>query len=325
LIGDRGLLRQTFDRVAPLVGPDGVLVITNVELLAACRAELPELPAEQLIAEPVGRNTAPCAVLGGGIVRRLAADAPIAFLPADHFIPEAELFRRQLADAFEYASSRGGVVTFGIPPTRPETGYGYLEVREEVPVEGFLSGQAFVEKPDRARAAMYLRGGRHYWNSGIFVWAAADFARAADEYVPEMSRRLATAVDAFGTDRFAVELEDGYRECPADSLDYAVMEKLPAFTVLRARFSWSDLGSWDAWGELAPELGDGNRGRTELIGIGSRDNTLYAPDKLVALIGVEDLIVVDTGDALLVCARDQAQRLRDVIAALERQKRDDLL
>jgi mannose-1-phosphate guanylyltransferase len=140
-----------------------------------------------------------------------------------------------------------------------------------------------------------------------------------------MVRLLQPAVAAFGTPGFASALAAAYDGCPAESFDYAVMEKLQKFTVLKARFAWSDLGSWDAWGDLAPELTAGNRGRADLLALGARDNTVYASGKLVALIGVEDLIVVDTGDALLVCARDQAQRLREAIAELERRNRDELL
>jgi mannose-1-phosphate guanylyltransferase len=325
LAGDASLLRRTFDRVVPLVGTEGVLVITSGGLAAACREQLPELPPERIVAEPVGRNTAPCAVLGSGIARQLAPEAPVALLPADHHIPEASLFRRQLASAFAHARAAGGVTTFGVPPIRPETGYGYLEVEESSEDGELLPGRAFVEKPDRARAEMYLRGGRHFWNSGIFVWNPQDFRAASDTFVPEIARRLEPAARAFGTSRFDELLESGYTDCPAVSIDYAVMEKLETFTVLKAEFAWSDLGSWDVWGELAPDLGAGNRGRTDLLAVGARGNTVHAPDKLVALIGVEDLVVVDTPDALLVCARDQAQRLREAIAELERRRRDELL
>jgi mannose-1-phosphate guanylyltransferase len=325
LVDDTSLLRRTYQRVAPLVGAEGVLVITSRELAPVCREALPELLPDHVVAEPVGRNTAPCAVLGLGLARRLAPDAAVALLPADHHIPEADLFRRQLAEAFSHAASDGGVVTFGVPPSRPETGYGYLEVAEAGGDGALVQGLAFVEKPDRARAEMYLRGGRHFWNSGIFVWNPHDFAAAAASHVPALVEALQPAVDAFGTSEFAAALATAYATCPAESIDYAVMEKLPSFTVLKAEFAWSDLGSWDAWGELAPDLAGGNRGRADLLVLGARDNTIYAPDKLVALIGVEDMIVVDTGDALLVCARDQAQRLREAITELERRGRRDLL
>ena len=326
LSGAASLLRETYERVVPLVGPERVLVITSGDLASACAEQLPELPAANIVAEPVGRNTAPCAVLGLGLAGRLAAGAPVALLPADHAVPDAELFREQLALAFGRATATAGVVTIGIPPTRPETGYGYLETGADLDGEaGIQAGVAFVEKPDRATAETYLAGGRHVWNSGIFVWDAGAFAAAARQHIPEVVDRLAPAVTAFGGEAFAAALATAYADCPADSIDYAIMEKLPAFEVIRARFRWSDLGSWSAWGELAAELEGGNRGSAELVSVESRGNVVHATDKLVALIGVEDLVVVDTGDALLVCRASDDQRVKDVIGRLESDGRQDLL
>ena len=325
LSGGRSLLRETYERVAPLVGPGRVVVITSGSLGEAVRAELPELPADHVISEPVGRNTAPCAVLGAGVARRLDPDAPFALLPADHLIPDAELFRSQLAAAFARAAAGGTVVTLGIAPDRPETGYGYLETAGAPDAEGFRRGAAFVEKPDRATAAGYIRSGRYFWNGGIFVWNPRRFAEAAAAHLPRVVELLAPAVDAFGTADFPAALDRGYGECPADSIDYAVMEKLPAFEVLPATFRWSDLGSWDAWGDVAPDLAGGNRGEADLLAIDAGGNIVRAPGKLVALVGVEGLVVVDTPDALLVCRKADAQRIKDIIAHLEGQDRRELL
>ncbi|MBD3222392.1 NTP transferase domain-containing protein [bacterium] len=327
LASDRSLLRETFERVAPLVGPQRVLVITSGDLAAPTAAELPELPAANVIAEPVGRNTAPCAVLGMGIAARLAPGQPVALLPADHLIPDDGVFREQLAAAFARADEAGGVVTFGIPPTRPETGYGYLEVgppAEHAP-DDLRPGVAFVEKPDRARAEQYLLDGCHLWNSGIFVWSAGAFARAVVTHIPDVVERLAPAIAAHGTAGFPAALESAYEDCPAESIDYAVMEKLPSFEVMEARYGWSDLGSWSAWGDLAPELPDAGRGMGQVVGLDSADNVVHAPDKLVALIGVRDLVVVDTGDALLICPRSSDQKVKEVLARLEADRREDLL
>ena len=324
LASEQTLLRETFERVESLVGVDRILVVTAGELGPACRRELPELPAEQVVAEPVGRNTAPCAVLGMGLARCLGGDAPVALLPADHHIPDAEIFREQLARAFAQAARTASVVTFGIPPDRPETGYGYLEVAVTAEDE-FAPGATFVEKPDRARAKRYLSGGRHLWNSGIFVWDSGAFLRAAETHIPEIQRQLAPAIAAFGSPGFTAALESCYADCPAASLDYALMEKLTDFTVMKAAFRWSDLGSWEAWGEMAPALGDDNRGRADLFNVGGNGNVVLVPDKVVALVGVDDLIVVETDDALLVCRRQDAQRIKDVIADLEAAGRKDLL
>jgi len=217
------------------------------------------------------------------------------------------------------------VVTLGIVPDRPETGYGYLEADGTADADGFRRGLAFVEKPDEERARRYLEGGRHFWNGGIFVWNAAHFAAAAAAHVPETAALLAPAARAFGTEGFAAALERGYRDCPADSIDYAVMEKLPGFEVLPAAFGWSDLGSWDAWGALAPSLAGGNRGAADLLALDADGNVVRAEGKLVALVGVDDLVVVDTPDALLVCRKADAQRIKDIINRLEAEGRRDLL
>jgi mannose-1-phosphate guanylyltransferase len=324
LASGRSLLRDTYDRVEPLVGADRILVVTSGNLAAATRAELPDLPADNVITEPMGRNTAPCAVLGMGLAGRIDPAAPVALLPADHFIPDDEIFRTQLAAAFTLAAERETVVTLGIPPTKPETGFGYLEVSSTGEKEAPAEGLAFHEKPDPATAEEYVRSGRHFWNSGIFIWNARRFSVAADAFLPEVVALMAPAVASHGTEAFGPALEDAYRDCPADSIDFAVMEKLTDFTVLAANFRWSDLGSWDAWGELAPVLEGENRGRGPLVAVDSSENILHAPDRLVALVGVRDLVVVDTPDALLVCHKSQAQRIKEIIARLEEKGRTDL-
>ena len=323
LASGRSLLRDTYERVVALVGPDRVLVITSGSLAAATRAELPELPTGHVITEPVGRNTAPCAVLGVGLAGRLAPGEPVALLPADHFIPDAESFRAQLDAAFDLAAAGPTVVTIGIPPDRPETGYGYLETGDG---EGSTrKGLRFVEKPDAVTAEAYVRGGRHFWNSGMFVWNPDHFAAMAAAHLPAVVDLMRPAVAAFGTEGFPAALEAAYRVCPADSIDFAVMEKLPAFTVLPAAFRWSDLGSWDAWGELAADIDGSNRGRADLLAVDSSGNVVRVEDRLVALIGVHDMIIVDTNDALLVCRKADAQRIKEIISNLEASGRRELL
>jgi len=325
LASGKSLLRDTFDRVEPLVGADRILVVTSGSLADATQEDLPELPIDHIITEPQGRNTAPCAVLGMGLAGRLDPTAPVALLPADHFIPDDDAFRKQLAAAFALAAVRETVVTLGIPPTRPETGYGYLEIAGPVDADAPGKGLAFHEKPDPQTAEGYARSGKHFWNSGIFIWNPVGFAAAAAKHLPALVDLMKVPVQSFGTEAFFPALEDAYRDCPSDSLDFAVMEKLNDFLVLPAVFRWSDLGSWDAWGELAPSLPGDNRGRGNLLAIDSRDNILLAADRLVALVGVRDLIVVDTPDALLVCSKSEAQRIKEIISQLENQGRSDLL
>ncbi len=319
------LLRETFDRVRPLVGDERVLVVTNAAQAEATAAALPELPRDRIVAEPVGRNTAACAALGVGLAAGLAGDGPVALLPADHLIPDPDVFRDQLAAAFRLAESGGGVITFGIPPRHPSTGFGYIEVPDAPAGDDAVDGLRFVEKPDADTAREYVDSGRFLWNSGIFVWHSADLAREIATHEPGIASRLEAPLGAHGTDAFDDALATAYETCPAVSIDVAVMEKLAGFRVMAARYGWSDLGSWDAWREFAPALADGNRGHARLLAGDGRDVTVFAPGKAVALLGVEDLIVVDTEDALLICAADAAQRIKEIAGKLEEAGELDLL
>jgi mannose-1-phosphate guanylyltransferase len=336
LSSPQSLIRETCDRILPLVGPERVIVITNENLLTVTRRELPELPTAHIIGEPCGRNTAPCAALGIGLADRLSGKVPVALLPADHWIPDGEKFRDQLSAAFHYASSTGQPVTFGIPPSRPETGYGYLEVRgdaspssqppvAEAGVAAILPGRRFVEKPDADTARSYLSAGHYYWNSGIFVWDSRTFAAKLAEHLPAVAGALAEPLAVFGQPDFTKSLAEAYDSCPAISIDFGVMEKLSSFAVIPAVFRWSDIGSWDVWGELAPEVAAGNRGLTRLLELDSHGNIIYAPEKTVALVGVDDFIIVDTKDALLVCRVEDAQRIREITERLADEDKQELL
>jgi mannose-1-phosphate guanylyltransferase len=319
------LLRDTWDRVVSVSGPERILVITHASQADAVRAALPELPADHVVAEPCGRNTAPCAALGAALAARLDATAPVALLPADHLIPQAEVFREQFERAFADAAAQGGVGTFGILPDHPATGYGYIETAAG-PTADVLVGRRFVEKPALAAARDYAASGRHYWNGGIFVWGGDALRGELARRIPAVVARIEPAAAAWGAARFDAELAAAYADCPAESIDYAVMEHLRDFRVYPARFGWSDLGSWDAWGEQAQDLGDGNRGRVKrLLTPASKGHIVYAPDKTVALVGVDDLIVVDTDDALLICRKDAAQDVKRVTDLLGRDETTDLL
>ncbi len=325
LSSQRSLLRDTFDRVVPLVGADRILIVTSGSLAAATRAELPEVPSRNIVCEPVGRNTAPCAVLGIGLAGRIDAQAPVALLPADHFIPDEDRFRTQLQEAFDLAASRETVLTIGIRPTHPETGYGYIKTDGEPDAQGALVGLEFVEKPNRVRAEEYVRSGSYFWNSGIFIWNPAYFSTMTERFIPEICALMNEPIRNFGTEAFFPALESAYRDCPAESVDIAVMEKLPGFLLLEGAFSWSDLGSWDAWGELAPQLPGNNKGVADVLALASQGNILYSDGRLVALLGVDDLIVVDTADAILIAHKTQAQRIKELIEELEKMGKEDLL
>ncbi len=312
--GPDSLIRQTVDRLAPLVPPERILVITGPDMVAAITAQLPDLPAQNILVEPQGRNTAPCVGWGAVEIRRRGGeDAVMMVLPADHVIAAPEVLRASLTAAAA-AARTGALVTLGITPTHPETGYGYLELGGEA---GQWAGQTlrvverFAEKPDAATAAAYVADGRHLWNAGMFVFTVGAILAAFDAHLP----RSAAALRSLAADPGC--LEAVWRELEATSIDFGIMERADNILTAPCDPGWSDVGSWSAAGALLPEDAGGRGLSRHTVSIDATDNITYAPGKVVALIGVSGLAVVDAEDALLVMDTRRAQDVRDVVAMLE--------
>lgn len=315
---NRSLLRETVERIAPRVPPERVLVVTSEALAAATAAELSEVPAENILAEPMGRNTAPCVGWAAAHVRRRDPNGTLMVLPADHHIGDVPAFLSALGRALD-ASADGSLVTVGIRPTRPDTGYGYLELGPET-VEGVHEARRFVEKPNRQRAEQFLADGRFLWNSGMFFFRADAVLRAIAQHLPGLASGLDKLDEAASEGRENEILQASYATLPAISIDHGIMEKAKKVSVVPASFGWSDLGTWTTAWELAERNDDDNAG--EAIFIDSKGTLVRAPEgKLVAIIGAEDLVVIDTEDALLVMPRERAQDVRAVVDELA--KRDD--
>jgi len=319
LDGDRTLLRTTVERLAPEIGPASVWVCTTRELAPAVAAELPEVPPEQILAEPEGRNTAPAIGWALRSMPEAARSGVVAVLPADHRFEDAAAFRATLAAAGA-AAREGWIVTLGVPPRWPETGYGYLELGPILDAETGLHRVArFTEKPDRETAEAYLEGGGHLWNAGIFVFRGDLLLAELARFEPEITRGLEAIAAA--PERTA-ELYPGL---PKTSIDYAVMERTEKIATLPLEAGWSDLGSWEALAELLPADDDGNRRRGDVFAVDARDNLLYADAGTVAVLGVDNLAVVRTGDAVLVLPRERSQEVRRIVDELRRRQRSDLL
>lgn len=312
---DRSLLRATVERIAPLVPPEHVLVVTSAELAEATATELPELPRENILAEPLGRNTAPCIGWAAAVVRRRDPEAVLMVLPADHHIGDVERFLAVLRRGLQ-AAEEGAIVTVGIEPTRAETGYGYLE--KGAPIrEGVHLARRFVEKPNRQRAEQFLASGQFLWNSGMFFFRADVILQAIAEHLPSLSAGLERLDQAATRGREEEELARTYPSLPSVSIDHGVMEKVEEVWVVPGSFGWSDLGSWTTAWELADRDADGNAVTAETLVEDAHGNYVAAPPgKLVALVGVDDLVVVDTEDALLVVPRERAQDVRAIVAKL---------
>jgi mannose-1-phosphate guanylyltransferase len=318
--GEGPLLALTLERIRPVIPPERQWIITGEDLVDAVRAVAPSLPAEQIIGEPVGRNTAPAVALAAALLESQATESPFVVLPSDHLITPADTFQEDLRTALDVVAASPLLLTFGIEPSRPETGYGYIEAGD-----GMLPGTegavrpvaAFVEKPDRETAARYVATGRHFWNSGMFAWRSDVLLGALREVEPEMVR-LAESVAAAGTEGRRLALEEAYGRMPAVSVDYALMEKARNVVVLPARFSWNDVGHWLAMRDLWTKDSAGNAVRGDVLAVESRDNIVFGEDRLTALLGVSDLVIVQTEDVTLVCAADRAQELRAVLDELNR-------
>jgi mannose-1-phosphate guanylyltransferase len=326
VVGERSLIQSTVDRLKPLIAPERLWVLTNDHLRDIIIKQLPEVPRNQILAEPLQRNTAPAIGLAAQILHSLDPDAVMGVFPSDHVIGKIPLYRNVLKAAFQAAAARHLVVV-GIQPRWPETGYGYIEFpRGCAAGDGAaLAVRRFHEKPVIAKAKRYVKAGNFFWNSGMFFWRTDVLLDQLRQHLPRTATVLAS-LPPFGSRAFGARLEQAFPLCDNISIDYAVLEKASGVHGIAAGdFGWNDVGSWNAVYELLERDPQGNSIALESIVLDSHNNFVDARGKVVALIGVRDLIVVDTPDALLVAARDRAQEVGDIVKTLEQRNRHDLL
>jgi len=324
------LLARTFLRAAALPDFAGMVTVTNRDYYFhtkdAYTGAGASIPARMgYLLEPFGRNTAPAVALGAWYVQAVFGDgATLLVLPADHLIRDTAAFASAVARAAALAAE-GWLATFGIVPTTPETGYGYLELGEALPVAGTFSARRFIEKPPLGEAQAYVADGRHVWNSGMFCFTAEAVLRAFEEHAPELLAALRPVWEAMRDQRDGPMLEIDaalFAAVPDVSFDVAVMEKATKVAVVRGAFDWSDVGSWRALADLAPVDADGNRGEGNRVSIATRDTYVHAADRVVATVGVKDLFVVETPDAVLVAHKDHVQKVKDVVGELKARGHD---
>lgn len=319
---DEPLLRATVRRLLPLCPPSHILIATGAHLAAATRAIVPEIPAENVLAEPVPRNTAPCIGWATRVIARRDPDATVAVFPADHAVVDEEAFRDAVLEALSLAH-RGAIATIGLSPTRPETGYGYIEIGAPI---GHLSHrvQRFVEKPDLDRARAFVEGGAHLWNGGMFFYQARRLEADLRAALPDLAAGLDRIDEAAQSGREAEALDDVFPMLPSISIDHGVIEKASNLAVVRGDFGWSDVGSWQSAWELAPRDGSDNAAPAHAVLAGGargnlvRDLRTHGQRRTIALVGVDDLVVVETDDALLILPRERAQDVRLVVDELKR-------
>ncbi len=329
IVNRRTMLQNTVDRVQPLVPTERTFVVTGSEYADQVREQLPDLPLANLLIEPAGRSTAPSIGLAAVALSHLAPQGTMISLHADHVISDAARFRELLQVAADVAA-KGHLVTLGIQPKYPETGYGYVErgrlahrVRG-VPAYGV---SRFIEKPPAERAAEFVRDGHHYWNSGMFVWRVDTIRQAMQRWLPELAGQMERIAAAWGTPEQEAVLQQIWAEVQPVSIDVGIMEKADEIVVVPAAIGWSDVGSWASLADIMAANQGGNvvLAESELLDLDTHDSLIYAPGRTVATIGLRGLIVVDVGDVLLICPKSRAQEVRHLVEQLRQAGRHDLL
>ncbi|HZI93976.1 MAG TPA: mannose-1-phosphate guanylyltransferase [Patescibacteria group bacterium] len=334
LVGDQSLLRQAFERAAAMSGADKVYIAAGDAHRQMLLGALPGWDGSRFIAEPCARNTAPCVGLSALRLRRVNPDGVMVVAPADHVYSNPDALRAAIEEAVRAARAGDALVTLGIRPTHAETGYGYIEMEDEsrAAPAGARRAIRFVEKPDASTAKRYVESGHFLWNSGVFIWKIGAILHALETCAPEIWKHLVRIDKAMGGPDEERVTREAFEAMPSDSIDYAVMEKAPSVLVVPTDPGWSDVGSWDAVAALQDADAAGNSivspgaPDADALAINASNNFVYnTTARFISLIGVEDLLIVDSGDALLVCRKSDSQSVRAVVEALRARGRTDLL
>ncbi|MBR5725737.1 MAG: mannose-1-phosphate guanylyltransferase [Muribaculaceae bacterium] len=310
----RSLLQMAYDRVKDIVPDKNIILITNENYGALIKEQLPQIADSQILLEPTRRNTAPCIAWAAHHIKALNPNAKMLVAPSDHLILNVEKFKQCVTKAFEFIETRDALVTMGVKPNRPETGYGYIQVGEQLDGD-FASVKTFTEKPDEDLARLFLRSGEFYWNSGMFIWSADSIIKALNDHVPEMSAIFELGMPYFGTDREQEYIDTHFEACPSVSIDFAVMEKAPNVFVETVDFGWNDLGTWGSLYENSPKNRDGNVTQNSKALMFNSHNNIVAlkGDKLLVASGLEGIIVADVDDALLIVPLEEEQKIKTYV------------
>ena len=328
IISEKTMIEETVHRLLPQVPKSNIYTIANFEKTKVIKDLLPDLPEKNLLIEPQGKNTAPSLMLATAWIYLQNPKAILAALPADHLIKDTSLFLKKLEAGALAASQGEHLITFGIPPTHPATGYGYIQFSQEnalqIHEESFYTVQGFQEKPEYEQARDFIEKNNYFWNSGMFLWQTDVFAQKLELYAPSMFSYWKKILDAL-KNKDKDLLNSIFEEIPSISIDYALMEKAEGVLMTKGDFGWSDVGSWSSLADIWPQDKEGNTLRGKNIIFNSQNCLLYNPQKLTALIGVKDIIVVNTEDALLVCHKSDDQKVKDIIKKIKQKDKTEYL
>lgn len=316
----RTLIQQTFDRFLPICPAEHIYVVTNAQYAHLVREQLPQLKPEQILLEPDRRNTAPCIAYANHVIAAKDPKACIIVAPSDHLVMKEEAFQKSITVALEQAAGSECLVTLGITPNRPDTGYGYIQFQQGSGTERsqVKRVKTFTEKPDLPTAERFLESGEFLWNSGIFIWSLASIRKAFGTHLPEMEQLFAKGQDSYGTSREAAFITEAYAQCASISIDYGILEKAENVFVVISDIGWSDLGTWGSLYTKLTKDAQGNAGLGERVRVydGSDNMVHVQDDRLVVLQGLDDYIVVSTEDALLVCRKQDEQKIKGIVSGL---------
>ncbi|MEI6947547.1 mannose-1-phosphate guanylyltransferase [Paraflavisolibacter sp. H34] len=323
------MIQQTVDRFRKIIPLENILVVTAREYVDITKEQLPELPAENIISEPFRKNTAPCIALISFKLAQLDPEAALIVSPADHLILDGDKFLNICGDALQFADEHNALVTLGIKPTYPNTGYGYIqhEDAEEVPGVGVYKVKTFTEKPNLELAKTFIASGDFLWNSGIFIWKVSHILEAFHRHLPEIYELFSAEKEAFGTADENAVIESIYPQCTSISIDFGIMEKAENVYVIPASFGWSDLGTWNsAWENMEKDYLENAVAGNKVMVVDANKCVIHVPDdKLVVLQGLNNYIVVDTKDVLLICQKEKEQEIKQYVSEVKRNMGDKYL
>ena len=331
MFGDDSMIQLTAKRIEKLVNPSEMFVVTNKLQRNGIVKQLPQIPQENILIEPFGRNTAPCIGLAALFAKRVDPDSVMIVLPADHLIKNTNEFQKVLENAIEVADKSKSLVTIGITPTRPETGYGYIQFDEEKSSENNFQNlsafkvKTFAEKPTQEIAKEFLRSGDFVWNSGMFIWRTDVILKEIANSLPEMYEQLLNIEESIGTTLFEKTLEEKYKIIRGISIDYGVMEKAKDVFVIKSDFGWNDVGSWEEVYQISNKDKNLNSLNGKIITVDTKNSYISSKEKLIATVGVENLIIIETEDSILICSRDKAQDVKEIVNELKKQKWNEFL
>jgi mannose-1-phosphate guanylyltransferase len=324
------LLQMTFERFRDLIPLANILIVTNAEYLEMVASQLPELPRENILTEPHRRNTAPCIAYAAYKILKRDAAARLVVAPSDHLIVNQKEFRKVIRDGLLFVSEYPALLTLGITPDRPETGYGYIQAdhlrKAESGQSVFKKVKTFTEKPDLKMAKVFMESGEFFWNSGIFFWSVRSIIEAFEQYLPEIAAPFEEAIECLATDKEKACIEEIYSSCRSISIDYGIMEKAQNVYVLECNIGWSDLGTWGSLHDHKEKDVNNNAliGQNTYLYEVSNSLVSVPENKLVVIQGLENCIVVDSEDALLICRMDQEQRIRTFVNDVKLKKGDEI-